>query len=163
MEEIWKPCKRNEDYEVSNLGYIRNARKKVLIRKPNIAGYIRAYLGSAGTVSLHILIAEAFIPKLDPSRNIVNHIDGIRHNNQATNLEWVTHKENCNRKVFPCIKPNRPTTDDLEGETWTPFIYQKIHIQVSNLVRLCTKSGVKTAGSKRKDEYMCIRLRPAGI
>ena len=97
MEEIWKQCSRNQDYEVSNLGRIRNKAKKVLHRKPNITGYVRSYLGFAGTVSLHILVAEAFIPKVELSKTIVNHIDGIRHNNVVTNLEWVTPKENANK------------------------------------------------------------------
>ena len=43
--------------------------------------------------SVHRLVAEAFIPLVD-SRNEVNHIDGDRRNNHASNLEWVTRSEN---------------------------------------------------------------------
>jgi hypothetical protein len=46
MDEIWKPCKRNKDYEVSNLGRIRNKQKKILKRKPNISGYIQQFLSN---------------------------------------------------------------------------------------------------------------------
>jgi len=158
MEEIWKTCTRNAQYEVSNMGKIRNSKKKVLERKPDCAGYIRAYLGYKKCVALHILVAEAFIPKLDLSKTLVNHIDGIRHNNNVLNLEWVTSKENANKKVFPCLKPKRPIMEDLPGEIWTDFTFMKFNIKVSNLGRICLPSGNKTYGSPGRDKYMRINL-----
>lgn len=42
---------------------------------------------------LHRLVAESFVDGFKPGLS-VNHIDGNRSNNRASNLEWVTHKEN---------------------------------------------------------------------
>lgn len=42
---------------------------------------------------VHRLVAEAFLPH-DPDRREVNHRDGDKTNNNASNLEWVTHSEN---------------------------------------------------------------------
>ena len=160
MDEIWKPCKRNKDYEVSNLGRIRNKQKKILIRKPNISGYIRAYIGSTvGDVSLHILVAEVFINNDDPLKKYVNHIDGVRHNNIVTNLEWVTSKENANRKVFPCLTPKIPTKEDLPDEIWKDVVFNGFKMKASNLGRIYTKKGYKTFGSEGSDEYMRVNLK----
>ncbi len=44
-------------------------------------------------VSVHILVAKAFLPPIKGKTN-VNHKDGIKSNNHVDNLEWATTKEN---------------------------------------------------------------------
>lgn len=49
------------------------------------------------TVPIHKAVAELFCDKPDvQERLVVDHIDGDKHNNLASNLRWVTYKENSN-------------------------------------------------------------------
>lgn len=62
----------------------------------NDDGYPIVHLSKCGDsawVTVHRLVAQAFVPnpKCLPE---VNHIDMCRTNNNATNLEWVTHIDN---------------------------------------------------------------------
>ena len=52
------------------------------------------YKGKRCAVALHRIVAYLFIPNLDLTKTIVNHIDGDTTNFKVTNLEWVTQKEN---------------------------------------------------------------------
>ena len=45
------------------------------------------------THTIHSLLAEAFIPKVDGKKRI-NHINGDKTDNSIKNLEWCTQKEN---------------------------------------------------------------------
>jgi len=111
MEEMWKPIANYENnYEVSNYGRIRNISQVVImpnggyyisestINKPtsNGKGYGRVFLCKNNKVStkyVHRLVASAWcINALN--YNEVNHIDGNKENNNASNLEWVTRKQN---------------------------------------------------------------------
>ena len=104
LNEIWLPIKEYEGlYDVSNYGRIRshNYLKKGITRilklsaKPNT--YIKVGLYKDGTMRyhrVHRLVAEAFLPPPSEGQTQVNHIDGNKHNNFASNLEWCTPWEN---------------------------------------------------------------------
>ncbi len=49
--------------------------------------------GKTKTFTIHSIVASHFIP-LIAGKNNVNHKDGNKQNNNATNLEWCTHGEN---------------------------------------------------------------------
>ena len=86
-----------EKYEVSNLGKVRNI-KSGRVLKPWITkdGYLRHCLykhNKRKNLLLHRIIATAFIdnPEAKPQ---VNHIDENKLNNDLSNLEWCTEREN---------------------------------------------------------------------
>lgn len=124
--EVWKPIIGYEGcYEVSNFGNVRslprtvnatwkNGKKgfyqvdgKILTPKEctrNKKGY-QTYLQVCLSVNgvhkyamIHRLVAEAFLPK-QKGRDVVNHKDGDKHNNNVSNLEWVTHQENARHSL----------------------------------------------------------------
>ena len=86
-----------EKYEVSNLGRVRNIESgRTLKPRPNKEGYLRHCLyknNKKKELSLHRIIATAFIdnPGKKPQ---VNHIDENKTNNDLSNLEWCTEREN---------------------------------------------------------------------
>lgn len=104
VSEEWRPVKGFEEfYEVSNLGGVRNSKTlRLVLPQPNHKGYLRVQLYTQPGSRLrkhcrvHRLVAEAFIRDPLPGEQI-DHIDGNKQNNCATNLEWVTCHENVKR------------------------------------------------------------------
>ena len=106
--EIWKDIKGYEGlYQVSNLGNVKSLdhissdghlyKGKMLNPKGNKLGYKRIHVskyGKAEWLSVHRLVAEAFIRKPCSEYDIVNHLDNNPSNNRASNLEWTTYKGN---------------------------------------------------------------------
>ena len=110
MKEQWKDIKGYKGYyQVSNLGrikslsrmicrpkngkwltkdkilkqYTRNGYKTIILLKNKIR---KDFL-------VHRLVGLAFIPNIE-NKPEINHKDGIKHNNNIENLEWVTKSEN---------------------------------------------------------------------
>ena len=86
-----------ENYEVSNLGRVRNIESgRVLKPKLTEYGYLRHGLyknNKQKYLFLHRIIATTFIDNPE-GKPCVNHIDENKLNNDLSNLEWCTVKEN---------------------------------------------------------------------
>lgn len=99
MEEIWKPVVGYEGlYEVSNLGRVKAV--KTIERFLKTTGVHDQYVQTClykkckmVNFYLHRLVALHFIPNPE-NKKTVNHIDCNKNNNEVSNLEWVSQKEN---------------------------------------------------------------------
>ena len=61
-------------------------------------GYYAAPTNKLPEKYIHRMVASAFVHNDDPAtKTCVDHIDGDKHNNHYTNLEWVTRSENHKR------------------------------------------------------------------
>jgi len=91
--EIWKTRDDSDHAEVSNLGRIRR-HGKIVNPRPDMDGYPRVTVGGVRERDrVHRFVAECFVPNPEKKR-LVNHIDGRKDNCRASNLEWVSEKEN---------------------------------------------------------------------
>lgn len=111
MNETWKDIIGYEGfYQISSLGRVRSLDRTVYFK--NNKG-CRKYIGKIirqkyhndyamvninknkemETLYIHRLVATHFVENPD-NKNVVNHIDGVKSNNEYDNLEWVTQAEN---------------------------------------------------------------------
>lgn len=98
--EIWKDIEGFENrYEISSFGNVRNKKTEKYI-KPTCDphGYYFVTLRKVGETKtnsnkIHRLVAIAFIPN-ERNKIQVNHKDGIKTNNNVSNLEWTSQSEN---------------------------------------------------------------------
>lgn len=108
--ELFKIIREFPQYQISNLGNIKNKNNKILVvgkRKSN-SGYIQVRLSKNGKYYyryLHRLLAEAFI-KNNNNYRTVNHIDGNKLNNKLNNLEWVSDEQQQRHAFLTSLKRN---------------------------------------------------------
>ena len=92
-DEVWKRIDGYTNYEVSNLGRVRNSDTNHLLHlQKRKSGYVKVNLcnkGNERTIDVHRLVAKAFIPN---PHNLpeVNHKHGVKDDNRASELEWCT-------------------------------------------------------------------------
>jgi hypothetical protein len=98
-KEEWKPILERNDYEISSTGRFRHivhGEFRYIKIKQIPSGYMQVNYflnGKRQYRYAHRLVAEAFV-KNPEKLPWVNHIDGVKTNNDASNLEWVTPSTN---------------------------------------------------------------------
>jgi hypothetical protein len=122
VNEVWKTLPEYDSYQVSNLGRIASAGRVV----NSVQGSRRTSYGCSIIKStdngrgyklvtiqvnmrrknfyVHRLVAAAFLPNPENKKE-VNHIDGDKANNRASNLEWATRLENIQHAKINGLSP----------------------------------------------------------
>ncbi len=153
-------------YEVSNLGRVRNIRRRngtsvglILRQNPNGIGYAALGLrrnGKSFAGRVHMLVAAAFMGPA-PKGCEVNHCDGDKMNPRLDNLEYLTHLENVQHaRRTGLYNPSRPgvrngsaklTDDDVrairrEAESGQSYsrLAKKYHVGKSTVARVVTRT-----------------------
>jgi hypothetical protein len=137
--EIWKDIIGYEDYyQISNYGNIKAKERIVLysngiktrypskIRKPSLSEYRMIALSKNGVTKvfkISRLVALHFI-EIDKSRNVVNHKDFNKHNDNVLNLEWVTNSENVLHSNNRNKKEIKGIFFDIKRNKWCCYLYR---------------------------------------
>ena len=98
-EEVWKDVDNFPNYEVSNLGQIRNKKTNRILKPATTKhGYQIVCLrkdNKTTTRSVHSMVAKTWLVNDNPKmKTDVHHIDHDKQNNRADNLKWVSRAEN---------------------------------------------------------------------
>ena len=101
-----------EEFYISKSGNVYRP-DRTYIKPRNNKGYLEVFLKNK-RYYIHRLMAFTFIPIIDTSKNVVNHINSIKTDNTLENLEWVTQKENVNKSKKPTSHPRRVLQIDRE-------------------------------------------------
>lgn len=144
MEEVWRGILGYEGmYQVSNLGNVKSLERyipcnrgmrlvteRILKQKVNKYGYSQVVMSKGNKMVLknvHRLVAEAFIPNTE-NKEQVNHIDGCKHNNVVSNLEWVTRSENSQHAIHQKL--------------WNPKLCGEISTSVCGQAVICLETQI---------------------
>lgn len=103
--EEWVPYRGNPtEYKISNMGRVRSYKKtydKWALMTPyknEVVGYNYISLinskGKSKNIKLSRAVAHHFVEGHSEYRNTVNHINGNKCDDRASNLEWVSQSEN---------------------------------------------------------------------
>lgn len=108
----WKTITNHENYEVSDLGNVRNKKRNTILKPSKTKnGYLIVKIGyPQKNIYIHKLVAQEFLGYIQNSRNIViDHKDNDRTNNSLDNLQIVpnlinTSKDKKNKTGFVGVR-----------------------------------------------------------
>lgn len=94
--EIWRTLRPYDIYQISSKGRIKNTKGRLLRPTVTTQGYHKVVLKdgiSSKTCLVHRLVAKTFLENPD-DLPVVHHKDTNKLNNNASNLQWVTGRDN---------------------------------------------------------------------
>ena len=106
---------------MSDNGDVRSAKTlRMLKPQQHRDGYLQVQLyreGKRRKFYVHVLVGRAFVPK-EPRHEVVNHKDGVKRHNAATNLEWSTKASNTRHAINTGLQRKHSiATRWVQGET----------------------------------------------
>jgi hypothetical protein len=109
----------NEKYDIAIDGTVTNIRSGRILKTCLAgAGYKSLRLGVGKHYTIHFLVASRWLPQPTIPNCEIDHIDRNKLNNHASNLRWVSKKENMNNK-------------NIETKARKTNLLQEHHIRVS--------------------------------
>lgn len=132
MKEVWRDI-HTGTHMVSNLGRIYSHHRfmrvghggykvgggSILSLHTTPLGYKTVTLSGSKPALVHRLVAYAFLPAVE-GKPFINHIDGVKTNNNVDNLEWCTHEENMRHAwETGLIKSEKPIRNIDTGDVYT--------------------------------------------
>lgn len=143
----WRSVKGFEDcYEVNAHGQVRSRKTgHYRLLKPKLnskTGYLFVILydkEASRTVTLHRLVAEAFLPNPD-GLQYVNHINEDKTDNRVENLEWCTPSYNTEYSKGKRLKPVALYT--VDGEKLATFVSEKAASEILGVSKALVSSAL---------------------
>ena len=134
-------------YKTLDTGVIINTHKKVEVsqrlNKTNGYMYVDLWLDNkASTHSVHRLVASTYLESIEGC-NIVDHIDGNKTNNNASNLRYVTQRDNM-RHYFGYEDSNVYITNNGRYRVRVTLNGKTRHIGVYDTIELAREARDKS-------------------
>ena len=152
---MWKKCIYEgieTDYSVSTEGEVRKDTTNYILSQSSQQDYKFVTLlinGQQKRMRVHRMVAMTFIENPD-NKPYVNHINGIRYDNNVENLEWVTQSENIQHAVRTGLMQNGRKKAviqyNLNGDRMATF-------------ESASEAARQTGGSQSKITMCCKRQR----
>lgn len=126
MIEEWKDIIGYEGlYQISNFGNVKSVRfdkEKLLLPQTNSKGYYFVVLcdkTKRKQMQIHQLVAIAFLNHIPCKMELViNHINFDKKDNNVSNLEIVTNRENSNRKHLKSTSKYTGVSFEKDRNKW---------------------------------------------
>lgn len=142
----------SNEYKVSDDGYVIGKYGKKLKGSLSKNGYLTAHLmidGKRREISVHILVARAFCDGYKEGL-YVNHKNGNKQDNRASNLEFVTPSENTLHAEHVIHTTHHPKGSDAIGSRAVEMIDVKTNIVIHKFESI-SEAAKYLGATKRND------------